>query len=209
MSIEILKFTADDLNAEFAQCQTLGEIVTELEKKVRSRGRVVCNVSVNGMRFNEADEQRLAMTSVRELQNLTIESEEPEELVRSTIFSQLQLCAELQRASLITAEAFRGLDLHPAQTHLIALLDGCRWFTDGLAALKAAPAVLMPESFDQVGWDKSETEFRRVVCEIMGAVERTDYVLIADVLEYDLGNALDGWGGLLAPLAKNSPRAQP
>jgi hypothetical protein len=202
MSMEVLNYSGSDLQQEFSGCGTLGEVVSELEKKLRARGRVVCHISVNGMRFSEADEQRLAETAVTDLTRLTIECERPENLVQSTIRSQIQLCGELQRVALQTAEIFRKLDLHPAQSHLISLLDGCRWFTDGLAALKAAPPEILPEAFDQKRWDGNEAEFAKAVKEVLTAVENRDYVLIADLLEYDVGNALDRWRDLLGALLK-------
>lgn len=197
MSAEVIRISSTDLGGEFALCKTLGEVVSELEKKVKARGRVVCNISVNGMRLNETDELRLATTSVAELKDIEFETEDPAELIQSTLHSQAQMAAEISRVSLVAAEAFRRLDLNPAQNLLISLLDGCRWFTDGLVALKSAPSGLMKLPFDDSQWSLAESEFRRVISEILAAVERRDYVLIADLLEYDLGNSLDRWRALL------------
>jgi hypothetical protein len=197
MSAEVIRISSTELGGEFAFCKTLGEVVSELEKKVKAQGRVVCTISVNGMRLNETDEQRLAATSVAELKNIEFETEDPAELMRSTLHSQAQMAAEISRVSLLAAEAFRRLDLNPAQNLLISLLDGCRWFTDGLVALKSAPSGLLKFPFDENQWSLAESEFRRVVSEILAAVERRDYVLIADLLEYDLGNSLDRWRALL------------
>jgi len=209
MSVETVKISSAELAAEYANCQTLGEVVVELEKKMRAQGRVVCNISVNGMRLSEADEHRLGGTSLHELRHVELEIEEPRELVLSTLHSQIQLSGELQRLSLSAAETFRGLDLNPAQAVLISLLDGCRWFTDGLVALKSAPSSLIELPFAPSQWDLSEAEFRRVMSEILAAVERRDYILLADLLEYDLGNALDRWRGLLTQITENSPKLAP
>lgn len=199
MSAEVIRISSTDLGGEFPGCQTLGEVVSELEKKVRAQGRVVCQISVNGMRLNESDEQRLSATSVDELKNIEFETEDPATLMQSTLQSQAQMADEVSRVALIAAESFRRLDLNPAQNLLISLLDGCRWFTDGLVAIKSAPRSLARFPFDEAQWTLAEAEFRRVVAEILAAVERRDYVLIADLLEYDLGNALARWRALLSP----------
>ena len=201
MSAETIRITTAEISEEFSRCSNLGEIVNELEKKVKAQGRVVCKISVNGMRLSEADEQRLFQTSVDGLKDLEFETEDPAELIRSTLISQAQMAVEIGRASLTVSEAFRRLDLHPAQGLLIALLDGCRWFTDGLVAIKSAPRSLISFSFDDSQWNLTEAEFRRVVSEILAAVERQDYMLIADLLEYDLGNALDRWKVVLTQVS--------
>ncbi len=202
MSAGTIRLTTSELSAEFAGCATLGEIVIELEKKAKAQGRVVCKILVNGMRLSEADEQRLFRISIDGLKDLEFETEDPAELIMSTLRSQIEMSAEISRASISVSDAFRRLDLHPAQGLLVTLLDGCRWFTDGLVAIKSAPPSLITFNFEDSQWNLAEAEFRRVVTEILAAVERQDYILIADLLEYDLGNALDRWKIVLTHVSR-------
>lgn len=199
MSTEILRIGAEQLATEYGACENLGQVVSAIEQSVKSQGRVVCAITVNGLRLSEADEARLALTALHDLQMVELETEEPINLVESTLTSQIHLAGELERVALLNAEAFRRLDLQPAQTMLVNLLDGCRWFTDGLVAIKAAPPELFSRPLDQNQWHLSEVEFRRVIGEILAAVDRRDFNLIADLLEYDLGNSLERWRALLSP----------
>lgn len=207
MSAEIEKFSRGDFQTEsFSGCENLQQLIGQIEGQARGRGRVVCGISVNGMKLSEQDEMRLAETELKDIDFIEVETEDPVHLVRSTLESQLALINEIERVGLACSNAFRGLDLSQAESLLLSLLDGCRWLTDSLMALRGAEAWWETNETDRVHWGHAENEFRRVTKEVLGAVEAKDFILLADLLEYDLANSLGQWRDQIGRLQEKSPQ---
>ncbi|MGE0763286.1 MAG: hypothetical protein AB7N80_08410 [Bdellovibrionales bacterium] len=201
MSAEKLRLTAVDLaGQDFLNCSSLKDLVAQIETQVRSKGRVVCSVAVNGLHLNEADELRLGSTLKQDIDFIEVEIEQPDHLLRSTVVSQIELMQEIDRVAQAAAEAFRQLDLSRGHDLLISMLDGCRWFTDSLVALRDVLRSLNTEGMNVEDWKKAETELHAVLSQVLAAVESSDRVLLADILEYELANSLEKWHELLSSL---------
>lgn len=207
MSAEVEKFNRGDFQADpFSSCGNLREVIGQIEGRARGRGRVVCGISVNGMRLSEQDELRLANTELKDIEFIEVETEDPAHLVRSTLDSQLALINEIERVGLACAEAFRRPDLSQAEALLLSLLDGCRWLTDSLMALRGAESWWASSETDLSQWNEAENDFRRVTKEVLGAVETKDLILLADLLEYDLANSLGRWRDQIKILQEKCPQ---
>lgn len=201
MSIEKLRLNAADLSGEdFQACASLKDLVARIESNVRTQGRVVCSVIVNGLKLNEADELRLGVTLKKDIDFIEVELERPEKLILSTVTSQLELMAEIDRVAQASAEAFRKLDVGRGQELLVSMLDGCRWFTDALVVLRSVLQSLRPDLLDATRWQNAQNKLHQVLSEILTSVEKQDKVLMADLLEYELANSLENWRDLLTAL---------
>ena len=201
MSAEKLRLNATDLaGKDFLNCSSLKDLVEQIETQVRSKGRVVCSVAVNGLRLNEADELRLGATLKQDIDFIEVETERPDHLLQSTVVSQIELMQEIDRVAQAAAEAFRQLNLSRAHEFLISLLDGCRWFTDSLVALRDVVSSLGKVDIDAEEWRKAETDLHSVLSQVLAAVESSDRILLADLLEYELANSLEKWRKLLGGL---------
>lgn len=187
------------LNVSFDNCETLAEVVTVAEEKARQQGRVVCGVLLNGKRLNESDEAQMGTMSVANIHSLSFETEDPEELVISTVKTQLALIDEIERMGNEVAIAFRGPDIGRAQSLLINWLDSCKWLTDALVVMKGAQNWL---AIDKSSWAEGEKQFQIMISQILAAVEREDFVELADTLQYELANGLAGWRNLLAGMVR-------
>lgn len=209
MSLEVIQVPPSELQqAPLAECATLQEVVATLDTRVRKNGRVICAVLVNGHRLSEEDEVRLSAMGLDEIHSLEFETDDPKSLVQSTLEAQLLLMTEMEKLGKSAGQAFRELDIGRGQGLLIQLLDGCRWLTDALVALKAAQSWMQALEIDKSQWVQSEQQFHRVIAEILATVEHQDYVLLADLLQFELANGLDGWRRLIADVQKKGPQPQ-
>lgn len=208
MSIELIQIPSTELHQEpLGKCENLQQVVATMDTQVRKEGRVICAVFVNGNRLSEEDENQLASMGLNEIHSLEFETDDPQSLVRSTLDAQLSLMAEVERLGGAAAASFRALDIGRGQGYLISLLDACRWLTDALVALKGAQSFLDALAVDQKQWVAAEQKFHRLVADILFAVERQDYILLGDLLEYELANGLAGWRDLIAGVQKKDPQS--
>jgi len=196
--MEIRAWNAQQIQKEFPACESLKDIVREIEELLWKTGRVVCTVKVNGMCLSEEDESRLASSGLAEIESIEIAAQMPRLLVRDTIQSIVQLLPELTEASIQAADLFRQNKRREAQELLGRLLDGCRWFTDSLGLIKESARRWPDLGLDTQFFSQPEAQMKASTRDVLAALESKDLIQLADILEYDFSNSLGAWAKLLS-----------
>lgn len=181
-----------EISTEFPQAKTLSEVISELEATFQLKGEVICEIQVNGIAIDEADEVRLGATPVTEIESLIICSSEPARLIDQALNSCREFIPHVKQSCIRTSEKLRGTDSAGAQSQFIETMEGCYWLVDTLRHVRGASKnnVTGP-GLDQ--WTGYETKMTAVVREVVKAYEAKDYVLVADLLEYELSEAVAAW----------------
>jgi hypothetical protein len=186
-----------ELTNDFPEANTLQEVIGQLEAKFQLKGEVICEIQVNGIAISEDDEVRLANTPVNDIESLIICSSEPARLIDQALNSCREFIPHVKEACIKTSEALRGTDAAQAQGRFIETMEGCYWLVDTLRHVRGAsrgPGTIA--NLDQ--WTKLEEKMAAVVRDVVTAFEGKDYVLVADLLEYELSEAVNGWAGVLS-----------
>lgn len=191
--MESKQWSNEDILSEFESCNNLSEVIDSLEKEYWTKGRVVCEIRVNGVFLTEEDESRLGQENISAIERLEIKSRLPKELMMDAVQSYRELIPEIKNNVLDAAECYREMDVKRAQESFSSVLDACRWLTDALFLLKKNVRNWLRTDLDGEGWKTCEARYIEVIKEIMVAFEAKDYVLLSDLLEYELANSLDEW----------------
>lgn len=107
--------------------------------------------------------------------------------------SQNPTIPHLKEAAIAAATYFRSNDFRRAQQKFSEALDGCRWLTDTLVFLRKNMESWSEDQIHAESWQQTEKIYGEAIKEILDAYQKSDYVLLADLLEYDLSNCLDKW----------------
>jgi hypothetical protein len=113
---------------------------------------------------------------------------------------------QLSRQVVLLAEQFRQHTLPEAQAGLASVTGELRQFAVMVDVLRG-PLAVAPERLQQQGQtiDEQMTAIVGHLEALIAAQDQEDWVAVADVLELDLGPALNGWGPLLRSLASAVP----
>ncbi|MCB0408262.1 MAG: hypothetical protein KDD34_08665 [Bdellovibrionales bacterium] len=187
------KWTFKEIAQSFPQCQTLSEIISCINEEVWKSKSVVCEIRVNESFLSEEDEIKHAQMGKEQIQTIEVNTQTTEELIQSSVRSYIQFIPQIKQAAIHCSEDFRELKFDEGQSLFTDVLDGCRWMTDALFLLKSS--IHKWDGFLELGpeWQELERQYSRVVNELVQAYETNDTQLLADVLEYELSNSLDGW----------------
>lgn len=186
-----------EISVDFPQAKTLREVIGQLEANFQLKGEVICEIQVNGIAINEEDEVRLAETPVTEIESLIICSSEPARLVDQALNSCREFVPHVKQSCIRTSEKLRGNDQALAQSQFIETMEGCYWLVDTLKHIRGASKG--PESLKNLDqWTKNESNMANVVREVVLAYEAKDYVLVADLLEYELSESVGAWESVLS-----------
>lgn len=189
---------SQEIKKQFAGCATLKEIITRIETDFSTRGEVICEIRVNGVLLSEDDEVQYAASSAAEIRDLAVRSNKPADLIIDAMASASAFLPDLEKSCLKTSEMFRGADLGAAQTSFHECLEGCQWLVDTLMHVRGAASGIEKPMSQPERWYEAEKVIGRVIRELSEAYSRHDFVLVADLLEYELTGALLVWKETLA-----------
>lgn len=199
--MERYKVTGEQLR-NFYQTETcLSRVFEDIENDLRDTNAVVCRFIVNGLEVKETDEKRFGSVSLSEVETLEYMTENSDDLVLDVLRAWIDSLPELmekteQLSKRMRSQGFSGL-LKPIHD----LVSNCEYLIDSVMSLK----ILMGDRYlvaSPVDWVKAEQQSKTTVTEALGALENKDFVLLADVLEYDLNNVLQMWKEHLQYLEK-------
>ncbi len=189
--MEVIKISKTAIATDFTQCNSLKEIIAKLEDQLSQKGRVICRVHVNGMPLTEDDEQRFAESKLAEISDIEVESEEIEHLVASSMKSLVSFIEELKEDCVQTAEKIRASKSPKNENLVSGVFKNVQWIISALQALRPQLDPVADDFAER--WLTNETHMVHTARELAAAVDSDDYMLLADVLEYELYNSLDKW----------------
>lgn len=196
---------SDQLQNQFGDCQTVRDVISHLENEAAARGEVICEIRMNGRILQEEDEKRFAESPRSDIHQLSIRCDRPEHLIGQAVHSALSFVPLLIQASTETASLFRQGEVHRASENLNEALEGCQWFVETIFHARGAASGIGASVAAPERWVEAERYFTRVMRELTETFDRKDYVVTADVLEYELTGALEMW----LPVLKTETERRP
>lgn len=187
--------TRSEIEKQYFNTDSLNELIGALEKEAESKGEVICQVLINDMALTEGDEQRLAAIPLSDIHKLEIRSERPAQLLFDILLNWEQELPKMIAKSDELATRLRNEGREAVYTPFVQLVDSCQFLIESLMSLDAVVETgryLSPEV-----WTASEKVMAESVGQTLDAFEQNNDAILADVIEYDLANALQSWFDLL------------
>lgn len=180
-------------------CETLAELIRSIETDFQSRGEVICQIIINDLPLHESDEARLAMTHISEIHKVEVKSAKPSQLLIDILQNwESEFPKMIEMADQLSTDLrLKGTE-GGQYTAFVQLIDSCQFLIESLVSMDA---ILETDQFlNRQVWIESEKLMTHAVGQALQAFEAQDFTLLADVLEYDLANALQSWSDLLKSL---------
>ncbi len=188
--MEVKSWTQEELLTQYPHCDLLKDVVHHLEEDAKNLGKVVCTITLNGRKLNEDDEIKFAGTSVTGIESLSVELEETRKLVADTLITLRDGLVAMQNRALSVADMVRVDPAGPAHQGFSSLMEEARYLTEALRALRHR----MVETDQQARlWRAAEAKSQAVIRELIKAFQAQDFVLVGDVLEYEMFNLMESW----------------
>jgi hypothetical protein len=189
--MEILKWSKNQIEADFKNCERLADVISNIEKNLEETQQVVCQIKVNDLLLTDRDEKKFADTKLQEIESLEIAYRTSEFLLRDSVVSLAAWMSELRNSVIETGEKFRTAEAGSLAYAFSRVLNNVSWLIDALQTVKAH-TVLTSE------WANCETRLIAALQELETGYRVQDNILVADVLEYEVSMALDQWREILS-----------
>lgn len=201
-SMERFKVSGQDLRNFYQGNIALGQVFSDIEQDLRSTNQVVCRYIINGMEIQESDEVRFSTVTLEEIETLEYLTENSRDITSIVLKGWIEALPELIQNTENLSQRMRAQGLSGLLKPIHDLVQNCEYLIDSTMTIKAT----MGDQFlgaGPVDWFKAEELSKKTVTEALRALENKDFVLLADVLEYDLNNVLQLWLDHLRVLEKS------
>ncbi len=193
-------WSAESLRQEYSHALSLSEVILAIEKKYWERGEVICKIKVNGMTLDESDEIRLGRATLESLNTLEVQFQKPEHLFFESLETALMYLTKLRNASVEAAEHFQEGSIKEGHQLTLSICECCRWLVDLFILLKNNEVMKIQLRHLQSEWSQVENSWNQIIKNLILAYEKSQPVLLADILEYELSQGIEDWQVLLVKM---------
>lgn len=178
--------------------RTWGELVEVVDQRLSATQHVVTAVRIGGVDEPAFRDPAVCARPLADIDSIEVETGEPRALARQCLQEAAAAMAGLSQATRDAADGFRYDRVAPARHGLEQVCQGL------LAVLQivAATGLALRRELDVV--DASgrsistlSVDLDRVIRDLTEGQQNEDWLLVADILEYDLDPMLTGWHSVL------------
>jgi hypothetical protein len=199
--MERFKVSGEALLDFYQKNVNLEQVFSDIERDLQASNQVVCRYIVNGLELSEVDELRFAEVQLSEVESLEYLTERSEDLAGIVIRAWVEALPEMMLKTEALAARMRAQGLSGLLKSISELVQNCETLVDSVMALRVRmKAAGTPIRSSLVELEKVS---KKTVLEATTALQSKDFVLLADVLEYDLNNMLQMYLEHLKTLEKD------
>ena len=189
------------IELEGPQGSNLEEILMRVMSEHVQPGTVITGVKLNGAGYSEKKPHDAEDVPVKDIKTLEIDTMSAEEMARHFFHNGGKHLDLLIKGAEKISELFRIADETEANEHYSEYLENLRLFIKMVAESKEALRL----NFSAIPFQNATVEdevqkLSNVMDQMLKVQENEDWVMLADLLEYELIPLLKGWDQILALL---------
>lgn len=212
--MKTLVWSQQDVQHYFSECQSVGELISNLESRLLKDGELVCEVEINGMKLDLQDEERFRNSSISEIQTLRVKSNLLEDLLEDSFTSALGNIQSLRNSSFVVAEGLREVNTDGAFIEFEKMTYAIPELIELVAEIRSVTLPKVKKSVPEAQfleycsqWERTQKRFLDQINEVLESFEKKNLNLMADLIEYELTSIFDEWTEKLQWVREISRRA--
>ena len=185
----------EPVGIEITNLNNLEELLLMLQKQGVPENHLIGTIKVDGEMFTESypgQSKEIGLTAIGNVEVITVSSEQ---LASAITKDSAVFIDRLVQGTNKTAELFRIADESEANTHFVNLVEAMRDFIQVIGRLQS----ILRWDFKEIVYEGEpvQAEWDRLIGlidELTEVHEQRDWILIADLLEYELAPCFAKWG---------------
>ena len=187
-----LKVTRATHPVTFKKCKRLGELIAVIEKEGEAEDLFITKVYLNGKAMDEEEEKLLDSLSINEVESLAVDLSSITELARKTLTDIISAIQTTQATSIVFGKEFRASKNVDDEKVKFVLIQ-CREIIETLEQIFNAHKQEKFAVKHLSLWHEAEKELTNILQCILQTRKMSGHEMMADLIEYDLVQALDQW----------------
>lgn len=195
---------ARELPAGLESGVSYSRLMAALAPELQHQRLLVTGVLVNGEDVTGRD--REAVEELGTLRTVELRVHRPEDLVAESLRVTAEMVGPLRRDLALCADQLRIGDEATATLVLFRIIDNFELLRTGVSQMGRILREFLPGDTIEL-LDGFPPTFGTVLDEVITAQENRDLILLADLLEYELGERLEAWSAAIVPLCERLEKA--
>jgi hypothetical protein len=192
------------VNEMYTGAANLEDLIVKLSKTSVPVNHLVSNVTVNGKHFSELYPGQSREIGTDKIVDLNIDTVSLDTIAAASLHDSIVFLEHMSRAVLKTAELFRMYDETEANEHFVNVLESLRALFQFLDMIQKSIAWDFKTSLYNgqpvlKSWDK----LKDIIDELKNIQDEGDWILLADLLEYELAPTLITWSKIFKEQGEN------
>lgn len=179
--------------------ESLGDLVVHIEKNDLAKGSVVRSIRIDGQEFSP-DESAIRKKPLSEIEILEIEISTLPDIINKNIENADAYLIRLIPGIEKSVELFRIGNEQEANKFFINIIDGIDWLSQVLDMVLAAKEISPDTVFNGKSIQDRRASLVDFTQQMVDANKNQDWVLLADLLEYEILPYYQEWSDLLPQL---------
>ena len=180
----------------FHKGETLGDLLLHIEKEGVPQGNVVRSIKIDEEE-SSPDSPEAQKTPLSEIATLEIEISTLSDIINKNIENVDAYLIRLIPGIEKSVELFRTGNEQEANKFFINIVDGIDWFSQVLDMVLAAKGISPDTVFDGKSIQDRRASLMDLTQQMVDANKNQDWVLLADLLEYEILPYYQEWSSLL------------
>jgi hypothetical protein len=176
--------------------ETLGDLLLHIEKEGVPQGNVVRSIKIDGQE-SSPDSPEAQKTPLSEIATLEVEISTLSDIINKNIENADAYLIRLIPGIEKSVELFRMGNEQEANKFFINIIDGIDWLSQVLDMILTAKAISPDTVFDGKSIQDRRASLVGLTQQMVDANKNQDWVLLADLLEYEIRPYYQEWSNLL------------
>ncbi len=176
--------------------ETLGDLLLHIEKEGLPQGNVVRSIKIDGQE-SSPDSPEAQKTPLSEIATLEVEISTLSDIINKNIENADAYLIRLIPGIEKSVELFRMGNEQEANKFFINIIDGIDWLSQVLDMILTAKAISPDTVFDGKSIQDRRASLMGLTQQMVDANKNQDWVLLADLLEYEILPYYQEWSNLL------------
>lgn len=185
------KIDGHELAKFYSQTTKLSQVFSDIEMDLKSQNRVVCQYIINGNKVDEDDEVAFSDWELSQVHTLEYLSAGVSHLVEDVIRTWIRALPEFIQQIDKLAGSLRFEASKKSRSTVLEMIENCEYLVDSLIPIKSLMGDSIAAGLSSMV--SAEEQTRKALVEAISALEKKDFVLLADIIEYELATALQSW----------------
>ncbi len=195
--METVKLSKLEIENQYPRCGSLAEVITRVEAKLWDDLKVIYQIKLNDVWLTAIDEEKIAVTNLNEVSDLTIRAKPLNALVSENLTAVITWISNARIALDKSVEHIDQKDYKSFSTVLVPVFDGCKWFSESLLLLQEPIKKISCEVADPPQWAVLQIELTKIIQKMVPGYQDKNYQLLSDLISFELMVIFEKWLELL------------
>jgi len=176
--------------------ETLGDLLSHIEKVGVAQGNVVRSIKIDGQE-SSPDSSEAQRMQISKIATLEVEISTLADMINKNIDNADAYLIRLIPGIEKSVELFRVGNEQEANKFFVKIVDGIDWFSQVLDIILTAKEISPDTVFEGKSIQDRRTSLVDLTQQMVDANKNQDWVLLADLLEYEILPYYQEWSNLL------------